>query len=181
MKMKIFNDGKSKERLPLIDRLEGVDHSGEEINHRCISFSRLLKKLSNFWNGVQNVSWKAWEMGRTDPRKIIFAMKMGLALSLVSLLIFWKESADIGQYSIWAILTVIVMFEFSIGCKSHSPSTHERISEFSHPFFPFDFHFLLQEQPLLKDLIAGWEHYVLEYLLLALLSYPCLQVHVKKW
>ncbi|KAE8716075.1 putative aluminum-activated malate transporter 3 [Hibiscus syriacus] len=55
-------------------------------------------------------------MGRSDPRKVIFAMKMGLALSLTSLLIFWKGShEDIAQYSIWAILTVIVMFEFSIG------------------------------------------------------------------
>lgn len=127
MKMELFSNGFaciSKERLPLIGSLEGGE-GGEE--SPCISLNWLLKKIKNLWNGIQDVSSKAWEMGRSDPRKIIFAMKMGLALSLVSLLIFWKEPADIGQYSIWAILTVIVMFEFSIGA-SHSQPIHDWIS-----------------------------------------------------
>ena len=48
MKMVMFNNGfadKSKERLPLIGSLEGVD--GEEGSGR-ISFSWLLKKPSEF-------------------------------------------------------------------------------------------------------------------------------------
>ncbi|KAK4479876.1 hypothetical protein RD792_015427 [Penstemon davidsonii] len=40
---------------------------------------------------------------------------MGFALSLVSLLIFFREPLPDISHSIWAILTVIVMFEFSIG------------------------------------------------------------------
>ncbi|XP_024025515.1 aluminum-activated malate transporter 9 [Morus notabilis] len=76
----------------------------------------MKKKMNKFWKDSVDFARKAWEMGRSDPRKIIFAFKMGLALALVSLLIFWKESYhDIDQYVIWAILTVIVMFEFSIG------------------------------------------------------------------
>ncbi|XP_020409665.1 aluminum-activated malate transporter 4 isoform X2 [Prunus persica] len=83
----------------------------EKAESRCTFFN-----LMKYWKDSLDFASKAWEMGRSDPRKVIFAIKMGLALSIVSLLIFWKKSYhDIGQYSIWAILTVIVMFEFSIG------------------------------------------------------------------
>ncbi|OAY31288.1 hypothetical protein MANES_14G099800v8 [Manihot esculenta] len=75
----------------------------------------LRSKIKNSLNELKDFAEKAWEMGRSDPRKIIFAIKMGLALATVSLLIFWKDLYDISQYSIWAILTVIVMFEYSIG------------------------------------------------------------------
>ncbi|XAR71550.1 hypothetical protein NMG60_11017884 [Bertholletia excelsa] len=77
---------------------------------------RLRAKLVDFWTNMRGAAIKAFEMGRSDPRKVIFAAKMGLALAFVSILIFFKEPLSyISQYSIWAILTVVVVFEFSIG------------------------------------------------------------------
>ncbi|CAI0552497.1 unnamed protein product [Linum tenue] len=55
-------------------------------------------------------------MGSTDPRKVFFAIKMGLSLATVSMLmILRKHLNDVSQYSIWAIITVVVVFEFTVG------------------------------------------------------------------
>ncbi|KAG5030197.1 hypothetical protein GLYMA_05G233400v4 [Glycine max] len=70
----------------------------------------------SWWNTFKRVAGKALEMGRSDPRKIIFSAKLGLALTILSLLIFLKEPfADLSSYCVWAILTVVVVFEFNIG------------------------------------------------------------------
>lgn len=80
------------------------------------SFRTVVEKLKISWRKLKDVGIKAWEMGRSDPRKIVFSAKMGLALTLISLLIFWKAPVkDLSQHSVWAILTVVVVFEFSIG------------------------------------------------------------------
>ncbi|OVA01426.1 Aluminum-activated malate transporter [Macleaya cordata] len=72
--------------------------------------------IANSWKSLKEVAVKAWQFGCADPRKFIFAAKMGLALVLISLLIFLKEPfKDLSRYSVWAILTVVVVFEFSIG------------------------------------------------------------------
>lgn len=68
------------------------------------------------WDSSKTVALLAYGMGKSDPRKIVFSAKMGLALMLISLLMFLKEPLeDLSQYSLWAILTVVVVFEFSIG------------------------------------------------------------------
>ncbi|XP_074559433.1 aluminum-activated malate transporter 4-like [Curcuma longa] len=68
------------------------------------------------WEGLRGLVLKGWEFGRSDPRKVVFAAKMGLALTIVAVLIFFRVPfRDLSKHSVWAILTVVVVFEFSIG------------------------------------------------------------------
>lgn len=56
------------------------------------------------------------KIGEEDPRRIIHAMKVGLALTLVSLFYYFRPLYDgFGQAGMWAILTVVVVFEFTVG------------------------------------------------------------------
>ncbi|KAL1813648.1 hypothetical protein ACET3Z_023713 [Daucus carota] len=89
------------------------DHfTGEE---QCLG-SRIYGKLIKLKADVKSGVCKAYEMGRSEPRKVVFAAKMALALVIVSLLIFFQEPLSyIGEECIWAILTVVVVFEYSIG------------------------------------------------------------------
>lgn len=86
----------------------------ETSSSSCLSSAR--SRLKQLWRDSCDYTKNAVEMGRKDPRKVVYALKMGSALALVSLLLFWEMPVkDASQYSIWAILTVVVMFEFSIG------------------------------------------------------------------
>lgn len=90
--------------------------NGDEERVRFQCFHSIIEGIRSFWNGSKDTAIKVYEMGRSDPQKVFFAAKMGLALALVSLLIFFKEPLQsASQYSVWAILTVVVVFEYSVG------------------------------------------------------------------
>ncbi|XP_061346971.1 aluminum-activated malate transporter 10-like [Gastrolobium bilobum] len=59
---------------------------------------------------------KAWELGLNDPRKFIHCLKVGIALSAVSFFYYLKPLYDgVGGNAMWAIMTVIVVFEYTAG------------------------------------------------------------------
>ncbi|XP_010487770.1 PREDICTED: aluminum-activated malate transporter 9 isoform X1 [Camelina sativa] len=101
------------------DLLEGGNNNNYGRTTRlccCCSCGNLSDRISGVFDGVKDVARKAWDMGVSDPRKIVFSAKIGLALMIVALLIFFQEpNPDLSRYSVWAILTVVVVFEFTIG------------------------------------------------------------------
>nr|CAB3468671.1 unnamed protein product [Digitaria exilis] len=68
-------------------------------------------------------SWgrHAWSIGREDPRRAVHALKAGTALTLVSFLYILEPFfKGIGKNAMWAVMTVVVVLEFTAGatiCK----------------------------------------------------------------
>ncbi|GLT35730.1 hypothetical protein SLA2020_101570 [Shorea laevis] len=88
--------------------------------------------LGKVWLGVTGIVsglflkvWsylkKAWKLGADDPRKVIHCLKVGLALTVVSLFYFMRPlNEGVGGNAIWAVMTVVVVFEQTVGatiCK----------------------------------------------------------------
>ncbi|KAI3923371.1 hypothetical protein MKW98_026964 [Papaver atlanticum] len=75
----------------------------KELSERC---KKLLVEFNN----------KVKKVGTDDPRRVYHSFKVGLALTLVSLLYYNKPLyGGFGSSTMWAVLTVVVVFEFSVG------------------------------------------------------------------
>lgn len=58
----------------------------------------------------------AWKMGVDDPRKVMYGIKVGIALSLVSIFYYSRPLYDgVGGNAMWAVMTVTVVFEYTVG------------------------------------------------------------------
>ncbi|KAB5564206.1 hypothetical protein DKX38_004260 [Salix brachista] len=73
----------------------------------------ISQKLKRFPGLLWQTIWKA---GRDDPRRVVHALKVGLSLTLVSLRYLLEPLFEgIGQNAIWAVMTVVVVLEFTAG------------------------------------------------------------------
>ncbi|KAL1200666.1 Aluminum-activated malate transporter 12 [Cardamine amara subsp. amara] len=70
---------------------------------------------------IKKIPKRLWNVGKEDPRRVLHSLKVGLALTLVSLLYLMEPLfKGIGSNAIWAVMTVVVVLEFSAGatlCK----------------------------------------------------------------
>ena len=64
--------------------------------------------------------WDVWEFCKEDSNRVLFSFKVGLAVLLVSLLILFEAPYEVfGTNIIWSILTVAIMFEYTVGMYMH--------------------------------------------------------------
>lgn len=76
-------------------------------------FSTFVGKATDFFKEAVKV---LWNLGRDDPRKVIHAVKVGISITLVSMLYLLKPlSRGIGENAIWAVMTVVLVLEFTAG------------------------------------------------------------------
>ncbi|XP_004306385.1 PREDICTED: aluminum-activated malate transporter 2-like [Fragaria vesca subsp. vesca] len=68
------------------------------------------------WGKVGEVARQAKKLGQDDPRRIVHSCKVGSALTLVSLFYYFRPVHEgFGVDAMWAVLTVALVFEYSVG------------------------------------------------------------------
>ena len=86
-------------------------------------FQRFLAALKglivNFTLKICNFFKKAWKIGVDDPRKVAHCLRVGVALCVVSLFYYMRPLYEgVGGNAIWAVMTVVVVFEYTVGTFS---------------------------------------------------------------
>ncbi|KAK4482740.1 hypothetical protein RD792_009907 [Penstemon davidsonii] len=72
--------------------------------------------VQNLVNKVMGIAKDAKNLGEEDPRRIFHSIKVGLAITLVSLFYYFDFFYEgLGVSAMWAVMTVVVIFEFSVG------------------------------------------------------------------
>uniref|UniRef100_A0A7N0RFZ8 Aluminum-activated malate transporter n=1 Tax=Kalanchoe fedtschenkoi TaxID=63787 RepID=A0A7N0RFZ8_KALFE len=67
-------------------------------------------------DSMRSLAKQAKKIARDDPRKVIHSLKVGLALTLISSFYYFQPLYEgFGGSAIWAVMTVVVMFEYTVG------------------------------------------------------------------
>lgn len=78
---------------------------------------RMTALPGKFSHKVVDVMLKLKKLGEEDPRRVIHSLKVGLAITLVSTAFYYLDPLyhGFGSSAMWAVFTVIVISEFSVG------------------------------------------------------------------
>ncbi|CAH2060907.1 unnamed protein product [Thlaspi arvense] len=65
---------------------------------------------------VREILREGRRVAKEDPRRVVHSFKVGLVLALVSSFYYYQPLYDsFGVNAMWAVMTVVVVFEFSVG------------------------------------------------------------------
>ncbi|RAL52090.1 hypothetical protein DM860_014917 [Cuscuta australis] len=87
------------------------------LNNGAEAIEKQTKILAGRVRRMLGLTWdRICSVGREDPRRVVHAVKVGLSLTLVSLLYLVEPLfKEVGQNAIWAVMTVVVVLEFTAG------------------------------------------------------------------
>jgi hypothetical protein len=90
------------------------------VEHEAAAAARawgwLVSRVVMARSWVAEFAKKVWRIGADDPRKVVHGLKVGLALVLVSVFFYTRPLYDgVGGNAMWAVMTVVVVFEFTVG------------------------------------------------------------------
>lgn len=83
------------------------------VSRVCMGIKGIIGRfVSKIWRFLV----KAWSIGASEPKKVVHCVKVGLALTLVSLFYYMKPLYQgVGGNAMWAVMTVVVVFEYPVG------------------------------------------------------------------
>ncbi|EYU36032.1 hypothetical protein MIMGU_mgv1a006531mg [Erythranthe guttata] len=88
----------------------------ENVRNVKSAWSRLKGFPDKCVDLVTTSAREAKNFGKEDPRRIVHSFKVGLAITIVSLFYYFDFLYDgLGVSAMWAVITVVVVFEFSVG------------------------------------------------------------------
>uniref|UniRef100_A0A0E0K3H7 Uncharacterized protein n=1 Tax=Oryza punctata TaxID=4537 RepID=A0A0E0K3H7_ORYPU len=82
--------------------------------------ARLVSCAAGLEVKVSDFAKEVWKIGTDDPRKAAYGVKVGVALTLVSLFYYVRPLYDgVRGNAVWAIMTVVLVFEYTVGGSMH--------------------------------------------------------------
>lgn len=97
-------------------RIRVTNDSSEVLVPESKLWVRLKGMMVNLAMKVHGFFKKAWDLGADDPRKVMHCLKVGIALSVVSILYYMRPlNEGVGGNALWAVMTVVVVFEYTVG------------------------------------------------------------------
>jgi len=83
--------------------------------HLCSALDRLRCTVVGFVGKLAKIA-------RDDPRRVAHSLKVGLALTLVSVLYYVRPLFNNwGVSTMWAVLTTVVVMEYTVGTYTRTP------------------------------------------------------------
>lgn len=96
-----------------MERSSGMQNNGGCFSRGC-GWIKSLPERSKA--KIVECARKIKKLGQDDPRRVNHSGKVGLAITLVSLFYYFEPLYDgFGDSAMWAVMTVVVVFEFSVG------------------------------------------------------------------
>ncbi|KAL2536046.1 Aluminum-activated malate transporter 2 [Forsythia ovata] len=96
--------------------MEMESENQEKVSFLVLGWLRVKCLPRKFISQVVEIAEHAKKIAKDDPRKVFHSLKVGLALTLVSLFYYFQPLySNFGVSTMWAVMTVVVVFEFSVG------------------------------------------------------------------
>ena len=89
--------------------------SSPSVPHQNPTFN-LKPSFSKIKHAIVEFGMRIKKIGEDDPRRVTHSLKVALAITLVSMVYYLQPFYNgMGEAGMWAILTVVVVFEYTVG------------------------------------------------------------------